>query len=147
MRKFNITYNAWVRFPCWVVSAQFPCHTGSTHACSPRPPRLSNHRVLSRCSLSYAGPFRMIEELKGILSRYTILMSFNQPDYNRLHALTITLDINTSFTHRITHSLNWAQGRSIRTSRFMSPVSRHFPLAGLYSNRMIPCLQANAILI
>ena len=40
------------------------------------------------------------QELKGIHSRYTILMSFHQPDYNWLHALTTALDINTSFVHQ-----------------------------------------------
>ena len=54
--------------------------------------------VLSWCSLSCACLFRIIKELKGIISWYTIFMSFNQPDYNRLHLLTTTLDVNTSFT-------------------------------------------------
>ena len=57
-----------------------------------------NLQFLLRCPLSYTGPSRMIEELKGIISRYTILMSFNQPDYDWLHALTTALDIDTSFT-------------------------------------------------
>ena len=51
-------------------------------------------------SLSYAGPSRMIQELKGILPQYAILTSFNQPDYKQLHALTTTLDINILFTHQ-----------------------------------------------
>ena len=121
MRKFTITYNVQFRCPRWVVYVQCPCPAGSTHVRLPRPPGLSNDWVTSRrshsmslqrpsglsndqlksrCSLLCAGLFRMIEELTGILSRCTIFMSFTQPDYNQLHALTTTLDINTSFTHQ-----------------------------------------------
>ena len=73
---------------------QCPIPVGATHACLPCSLRLSILWFPLRCPLSYTGP------LKGILFRCTILMSFNQPDYNCLDVLTTTLDINTSFTHQ-----------------------------------------------
>ena len=55
--------------------------------------------VSDRSPICLSVPLSLIQELKGILSRYTILMSFNQLDYNRLHMLTTTRDINTLLTN------------------------------------------------
>ena len=123
MRKFTFTFNVHCPTPIPTLSCFHPVSlsyrlnscmfTSSAMAVEQLSPvmsfslyvltmsvRLSNNQPTSRCSLLYTDPFRMIEELKGILSRYTILMSFNHPDYNQHHTLKPTLDINTSFTHQ-----------------------------------------------
>jgi len=103
MKWFTITCNVKLQLPHQIVSvAQRPSPASTTHACSPRPSGLSNLQFPLRCSPSNGGPSRIISRAQRnyCISRYTFLMSFNQPDYNWLHRLTTVLDINTSFSRQ-----------------------------------------------